>query len=110
MERGGQIVSLLDFEWARLGPIDMELLIWLHMARLADLDSKPFPPVFRWLKNDYPELFSVPNSDERLWLYHLLFTIHGIAIWHPDEAEDTLTSDHHVHTLRKLVDRPLIPD
>lgn len=110
MEREGRIVSLLDFEWARLGPIDMELLIWLHMARAADVASMPFPPILRWLKADYPELFIEPDSRERLWLYHLLFTIHGVAIWHPDAPEDTLTPDHHVHTLRKLTDQPLIPD
>jgi len=66
LERGGQVVSLLDFEWARLGPIDMELLIWLHMARFADSTSNPFPPIFQWLKKDYPELFAAPNSRERL--------------------------------------------
>ena len=110
MEREGRIISLLDFEWARLGPIDMELPIWLHMARLADIASKPFPPVFRWLKKDYPDLFAAPNSRERLWLYHLLFTIHCIESWHPDAPEHELSPDHHVHTLRKLTDQPLIPD
>ena len=51
-----------------------------------------------------------PNAHERLWLYHLLFTIHGVAIWHPDAPEDSLVTDHHVHTLRMLADRSLIPD
>lgn len=107
--RDGRVASLLDFEWARQGPIDSELVIWLHLMRQAKLQSNDFPPVLEWLKEDYPELFASDDIIERLWLYQLAFVIHGIAIWPPDSPESTLVSDHHVHTLRLLVDDPLVP-
>lgn len=106
----GKIVSLLDFEWARQGPIESELVIWLHLKRQADLQSIEFPPVLDWLKEDYPELFASPDIREHLWLYQLAFVIHGVAIWPPDSPESTLVRNHHIHTLRLLVDSPLLPN
>ena len=61
-----------------------------------------------WLAQDYPELFTVPGLDRRLWRYALAYTIRHIVFWPPDRAEgDGLDPGHPLHTLRRLVDAPL---
>ena len=59
-----------------------------------------------WLAEDYPRLFDHPHLDERLWLSELVYILHGVIWWPPDQPEASLTPEHHVHTLRRLVDAP----
>lgn len=59
---GGRITGLIDFEYARMGPRDLELLSPVLFASAYGLD---------WLRADYPELFEGSDIRERLWLYEL---------------------------------------
>ena len=105
---GGHVSALIDFEFSRLGPPDLELI---SVVRALDAESRlglRRPPLLTWLAEDYPELFAVPDLDRRLWLYALAYTIRQIIFWPPDRAEaDGLEVTHPLHTLRRLIDAPL---
>ena len=105
---GGHVSALIDFEFSRMGPRDLELI---SVVRALDMESRlglQRPPLLAWLAEDYPELFAVPDLDRRLWRYALAYTIRQIIFWPPDRAEaDGLEVTHPLHTLRRLIDAPL---
>ena len=104
----GRVSALIDFEFARLGPPDLELI---SVVRALDAERRlgiQRPPLLAWLAADYPDLFSAPDLDKRLWLYALAYTIRHIIFWPPDRPEaGGLDVSHPLHTLRRLVDAPL---
>ncbi len=108
LARGSHVSALIDFEFSRLGPPDLELI---SVVRALDAESRLGrwrPPLLAWLAADYPELFAAPDLDRRLWLYALAYTIRQIIFWPPDRAEaDGLEVTHPLHTLRRLIDAPL---
>ena len=99
--RGARISALLDFEWARMGPPDLELASLVRMAQ-----GLPFP-MLEWLQEDYPRLFAAPDLEQRLWLYELGYMLRGVIWWPPDRPEFELTPEHLIHTLRRLVEAPM---
>ncbi len=105
---GDHVSALLDFEFSRMGPRDLELV---SVVRALDAESRlglHRPPLLAWLAEDYPELFGTPDMDRRLWLYALAYTIRQIIFWPPDRGEaDGLAVTHPLHTLRRLIDGPL---
>lgn len=105
---GGHVSALIDFEFSRMGPPDLELI---SVVRALDAESRlglPRPPLLAWLAEDYPALFAAADLDRRLWLYALAYTIRQIIFWPPDRAEaDGLEPTHPLHTLRRLIDAPL---
>lgn len=107
--QNGTISALLDFEWARMGPRDLELVTPVFVAQPpADPQPEPpAPPFLFWLAEDYPALFAAPDLEQRLWLYELCFFLRGLIWWPPYVSEAALQPDHHLHTLRRLVDAPL---
>ena len=104
----GRVSGLLDFEFTRLGPPDLELISFIRAVDAERRLRIERPPVLEWLRCDYPELFSAPDLDRRLWLYALTYTLRQIIFWPPDRPEhDGLDPSHPVHTLRRLIDAPL---
>lgn len=105
---GDHVSGLIDFEFARTGPRDLELI---SIVRALDVETRAGlrrPPLLAWLAEDYPELFETPGLDRRLWLYALAYTVRQIIFWPPDRAEaDGLDPTHPVRTLRHLVTGPL---
>ncbi len=106
--RGGHVSALIDFEFSRMGPPDLELI---SVVRALDAESRlglRRPPLVAWLAEDYPELFGAADLDRRLWRYALAYTIRQIIFWPPDRAEaDGLEATHPLHTLRRLIEAPL---
>jgi aminoglycoside phosphotransferase (APT) family kinase protein len=100
--------ALIDFEFSRMGPRDLELI---SVVRALDMETRlgvPRPPLLAWLAEDYPELFAGADLERRLWLYGIAYTIRQIIFWPPDRAEaDGLDTGHPVRTLRRLIDAPL---
>ena len=97
--------ALIDFEFARMGPPDLELISVLRALEVETRLGVPRPPL---LAEDYPELFAAPDLDRRLWLYAIAYTIRQIIFWPPDRSEaDGLAASHPLHTLRRLIDAPL---
>ena len=106
--RGGQVSALIDFEFARLGPPDLELI---SVIRALDAERRlgvPRPPLLTWLAQDYPGLFAAPDLDNRLWAYAIAYTIRHVIFWPPDRPEGCgLDPAHPLHTLRRLANAPL---
>ena len=105
---GDHVSALIDFEYSRMGPRDLELI---SVVRALDAETRlglQRPPLFAWLAEDYPELFGSADLHKRLWLYALAYAIRQIIFWPPDRAEaDDLEVTHPLHTLRRLIDAPL---
>jgi Ser/Thr protein kinase RdoA (MazF antagonist) len=105
---GDDVSALIDLEFARMGPRDLELI---SVVRALDAETRlgiERPPLLAWLAEDYPELFGAVDLHRRLWLYALAYTIRQIIFWPPDRAEaDDLEVTHPMHTLRRLIDAPL---
>jgi hygromycin-B 7''-O-kinase len=83
----GRLAALLDLEWARLGPPDLELATIRGDA--ADIQargsSRAVPaselPLLTWLRVGYPELFDREHLTERVWLYDICFRIRQLCAW-----------------------------
>ena len=105
---GDHVSALIDLEFCRMGPRDLEVI---SVVRALDAESRlglRRPPLLAWLAEDYPELFGPADLDRRLWLYAIAYTIRQIIFWPPDRAEaDDLEVTHPLHTLRRLIDAPL---
>lgn len=110
--QGDHVSALIDFEWARMGPPDLELVVPLFLVQrgLDDGPGAPRVPYLRWMEEDYPSLFQSPDLDRRLWLYELCFALHGIIWWppcEPDRARRVFERGHPmVNALRQLVEGP----
>jgi aminoglycoside phosphotransferase len=90
--RGHDDLSLLDFEWARVGVRDMDLLAF------ADLPAEELADGPTWIHDSYPELFDYPALLERLWLYELAYALRGLIAWSPSAAR--------IEALRRMADGP----
>jgi hypothetical protein len=67
----GHVSALIDFEFSRMGPPDLELI---SLVRALDAERRlglQRPPLLAWLAEDYPELFGTPDLHTRLWRYAL---------------------------------------
>lgn len=90
----GRITALIDFEYARIGPRDLELLSPVLFGSGFGLDI--------W-QEVYPELFSALNLRPRVWLYELCCALRGVIWWPPFPGESPSTHPP-VVKLRALVD------
>ncbi|MDH5290280.1 MAG: aminoglycoside phosphotransferase family protein [Acidimicrobiia bacterium] len=82
---GAAISAVVDFEWCRGAPADLDLDVLLRCcaypeahvaAEHADRSrADDYAPVVTWLAEDYPELFAHPALVRRLWLYALAFDV-----------------------------------
>ncbi|MEV6845015.1 aminoglycoside phosphotransferase family protein [Actinoplanes sp. NPDC051411] len=68
--KDGRLTALLDFEWVRLGPPDLELEPYLR-ADVTGFDETEVREVVGWLAESYPALLATPDLVRRLWLYQL---------------------------------------
>jgi hypothetical protein len=58
---GDRVTALIDLEFARVGPRDLELI---SVVRALDAETRlgiQRPPLLAWLAEDYPELFGTAN-------------------------------------------------
>jgi aminoglycoside phosphotransferase len=112
---GERITALIDFEWARGAPPDLELDVllrfcaypFLHVAAdyetvtvAADYESVPF-----WVRDDYPQLFEAPHVLDRVRLYSIAFDVRELLVMPPDRPIRELSEHHPVHRLARTVGR-----
>ena len=105
----GRVVGLLDFEWARFGPPDLEL----EAACRDDPDIEAGArsgscaaddvPILTWLRAGYPELFHRQDLTERLWLYEFSGEIRRICT-----TDTTSAGALQLERLAILADRPRV--
>ena len=114
--RDGRIDALLDFEWARLGPPDLELEPYLRGSPDASNDAEDATrEILGWLAETHPTAFTHPDLIARLWLYQLAFALRQLLIWAPDRPAVDLPDHHPMRRLHRIIDGPqylhrLIPD
>jgi hygromycin-B 7''-O-kinase len=110
---GHVVTALLDFEWSRPAPADVELDIllrfsaypYLHVAedyedqtRAIDYTEVPY-----WLAEDYPELFAFPHQYERLRLYSIAYDVRELVAFPPNRPPRELSPHHPYRRLERTV-------
>lgn len=101
----GTVTGLLDFEWSRPGPPDLDLDILLrslaqpalhHRSSTgAALRSQDFDAVLGWFQEAYPELFAHPHLRERLWVYRLAYDVADLLSRPARPAPPSDAEPHH---------------
>lgn len=105
----GHVTGLIDFEWTRPGPPDLDLDVFLRFcadpalhiaagrdggAAFADYDLAP-----KWLAEAYPELFQVPR--ERLRLFAISYEVRALLLDPPTDSGVRLHPEHPVNRLAR---------
>jgi hypothetical protein len=88
--RDGRVVALLDFEWVRLGPADLELVPYLAdhpgAGRQAEARTRS---MLGWLAESHPAAFAPPRLLTRLWLYQIAYGLRQVLIHCPGRPPTT---------------------
>lgn len=109
----GALTAVLDLEWSRGGPPDLDLDVLLrvcahpqlhvaavHEARTHVSDYRDVPG---WLAEDYPELFGHPKLLDRLRAYCIGYDLHELLLHPPRPGDARLPTLHPVNRLRRVV-------
>jgi aminoglycoside phosphotransferase len=110
---GEQVTAVLDFEWARPSPADVDLDVFLRFCCLPQLHvgdeyvdrTRPedYAEVPWWLREDYPELFDVPRQFDRLRLYSVAYDIRDLTMFPPPAPAHRLNEHHALNRLRRTI-------
>ena len=110
----GHLTAVLDFEYARPAPRDLDLATLLRFCaepRLHVADdyeavtrAQDYRKVPLWLSEVYPELFAARNLRERLALYDLAFDVWQLLRRPPALPADQLPERHALHRIRRTVE------
>jgi aminoglycoside phosphotransferase (APT) family kinase protein len=91
-------LTILDFEWARFAPPDLEVQRLCYNADDDVLAGRDLhPTLLRWLAADYPELFRAADLVDRQRLYSLAYAVRQLFV-SPSERRETAVR------LRRLID------
>lgn len=111
---GQRITAILDFEWARPGPADLDLDVFLRFCALPHLHvaddyehlthAEDYREVPWWLAEDYPELFSFPNQFERVRLYSIAYDVRDLLLHPPPDKVGSLSQHHPYHRLASTIE------
>jgi hypothetical protein len=106
---GTDVTAILDFEWARTAPADVDLDVLLRMCHYPSLHvgeewvdrthAEDYADVPEWLQEDYPELFSFPRKADRLRLYSIAYDLRDLTMFPPGAPSRQL---HELHSLNRL--------
>jgi aminoglycoside phosphotransferase (APT) family kinase protein len=108
---GSQVTAVLDFEWARGAPRDLDLDVLcrfltlpaahLPADQLERASAQDYTQVIGWLAESYPELFSHRDLNNRVTLYAIGYEVRATLAHPPDRETDRLTE---LHPYRRLLD------
>jgi aminoglycoside phosphotransferase (APT) family kinase protein len=111
----GEVTALLDVEWARPGPRDLDLDIilrccafpQLHVAEAyeARTHRADYADVPWWLADDYPDLFDFPALLDRLRIYAIAYEARALLASPPSVSPGRLPKVHAYHRLAQVVRR-----
>ncbi|MBA2282030.1 MAG: phosphotransferase [Acidimicrobiia bacterium] len=101
--RGG-VTAVLDLEFSRAAPPDLDLDVFLRfcayphlfvpVGREADARAEAYADVPAWFAEAYPELFAHPRLLDRLRLYSVAFDVHDLLENPPLKRASELTRQH----------------
>lgn len=110
---GARITAVLDLEWCRQGPPDLDLDVFLRFCALPYLHVAPdyehltrpedYWKVPWWLAEAYPELFAVPRQLDRVRVYSLAFDVRDLLTHPPRRPLRELSGHHPWHRLSRTV-------
>lgn len=113
---GARITAILDFEWCRGAPLDLDLDVLFrfcafphaHVAPDYERRTRPedYAEVPSWVAEFRPDLVSHPDLFDRLLLYAISFSVQEL-VTHPVRAgvrRDSLGPLHPLNRLAGLVD------
>ena len=110
---GEQITALLDFEYARPGPPDLDLDVLLRFVSFPFLHVAPdyealtlaedYAAVPFWLAEDYPALFSSPRQFERMRIYSIAWDVHELLDFPPPKGLLRLVDCHPYQRLAQVL-------
>jgi aminoglycoside phosphotransferase (APT) family kinase protein len=100
--KDGRLTALLDFEWVRLGPPDLEIEPYLRADTAGLTDTGLLREALGWLAESYPAMFDGPDLVRRLWLYQLANAVRELFLDTPGQPSD----DGAQRQLRRIVKSP----
>lgn len=90
---GRRVTAIIDFEWARGAPADLELDVLLRMCAYPQLHVSPkyadatraedYAEIPMWFAEAYPAMFEVDRIADRLELYSLAYDLHDLLQFPP---------------------------
>jgi aminoglycoside phosphotransferase (APT) family kinase protein len=112
---GDTIAGLIDFEWSRAAPPDLELDVLLrfcafpelHVAEdyLEETTTQNYRVVPQWLRDHYVDLFTTRFALERLRLYAIAFDVRQLLSSPPTAPLQDLPPSHELQRLNRLAHR-----
>jgi aminoglycoside phosphotransferase (APT) family kinase protein len=112
---GQHVTALLDLEFARPAPADLDLDVLLRFCaypalfvpegREAEARRDDYEEVPGWIRESYPELFAHPELLDRLRLYALAFDVRALLATPPRGPLGSLTLRHPYRRLMATVRR-----
>jgi hygromycin-B 7''-O-kinase len=109
---GERLSALLDLEWARPAPIDLDLDVLLRTCAYPELhvapehahraQSEDYRAVPAWLAEDHPDLFAQDRLLDRLRIYDLAFTLRELLETPPGRPASGLDPRHSLRRLQRL--------
>jgi aminoglycoside phosphotransferase len=110
---GTQITAVLDFEWARAGPADLDLDVFLRFCSYPFLHvaedyesltrAEDYAEVPWWVGEDYPELFDFRQQFERIRLYAIAYDVRELLQHPPPDRPANLSPHHPYNRLARTV-------
>lgn len=110
---GYVVTALLDFEYARPAPRDLELDVLLRFCAYPFLHVAPdyedqtraedYAEIPWWLCDEYPELFEHPRCYDRVRLYCLAYDVRDLLEIPPNRPPRELPDLHAYHRLERLL-------
>lgn len=107
------LVAVLDFEWARGAPRDLDLDVLLRFCAYPDLHvptsyaaathADDYAAVPYWLAEDYPALFAHPSQLDRCRLYAIAWDVQELLTYPPVMASSRLDSRHPYRRLQAML-------
>lgn len=101
---GREMTALLDFEFARAAPPDLDLDVFLRFCcvpylfvpegREAEARPEDYADVPFWFRETYPEPFAHPRSLDRLRIYAVAFDVRELLANPPTRQASELTRQH----------------
>ena len=99
VEVDSRLQTVLDFEWVRLGPPDLDLQAFLR----AEAEAESADVITR-LAEHYPSIVAHPRIVERLWLYDLACTLRDVIVCPATTAPAHLRSHDPLRRLPLIVE------
>ena len=109
---GDTIAGLIDFEWSRPAPPDLELDVLLRFCAYPELHvaddyveetaKQNYRVVPHWMRDHYIDLFTTRHALERLRLYAIAFEVRQVLTSPPTATLHDLPPSHELQRLHRL--------